>query len=220
MTNATTRANATGLPSRRRILATLAGVGTALALPVAVQAAIPADSPDAALIALAGRVETLVAREQAAGVRYCDANHAADQMIRHRPKAPREEDFPSLVTMEEALDGTKIVRVPPKNAYAARDAAKAEYAAAVDAWEAEREAVEAKHGEPAAGRLWNRTQQRLFRAAQDLEAMTSTTHEGVVAKAKASVAVLATAYDTDPEEWMVELMASTLRDVVAIGGVA
>jgi hypothetical protein len=67
MPNAIVPAAATGLPSRRTALASLAGLGAALSLAKAAQAAPAADHPDARLLALGAKLDRI--EEQAAPLR-------------------------------------------------------------------------------------------------------------------------------------------------------
>lgn len=219
MPNAVTRANAPALPTRRAALATLAGAGTALALPKGAKAADLTTSSDAALIAQVAKVEALAKRERLAIDRRCALEGVAEGLHPKRPVKRSVVDGPDI-RVEKTLDGGTIIYAPPPSTYSDANVAAAEHATAVKAHEAECEAIDQRCGLHAANRLYDRIERRLSEAGATLAAMTPTTREGVAAKARGCLAALVAYEDAWWPEWMDDLMRSTLRDVVAIGGVA
>lgn len=220
MTNRISAA-ATALPAvttRRAALASLAGVGAALSFPKVAKAATGSDHPDAVLIAHAAMVEQMAARAYAAITRTCDLDSELDRLkpLDSRPDSP-EPLQTSEISVEKLPDGLMIVRSTPISINPAAARAVREQQEALDAWEAERDAISERLGVEAAGELHGDLYAALEDVVRDLTPMVPTSMAGVVAKARAAVA-LDPDGDNSFNDWEDELRSSVLRDVMMIGG--
>ena len=208
-----------GVPSRRAVLATLLGLGVVGNLPAVSNAAANATpGGDAGLIALAAETEILAARFWAAVAMLVVTDTKLDELDL-RSSAAFVRRGADLDAIEErhnespfAQSGPRFVDVSPE---ASRDNGQAGSAAR----EAAHPAAALLSRRRAALRSYDRTSRRVAAAALALAGSEACSGESVAAKARACALVFAAYGNCDPP-WLSDLVQSTLRDVVAIDGLA
>ena len=218
MSNTSVPAAATGLPAvttRRRALASLAGLGAALSLPKVAKAAAGLEASDVVLIAHAAMVEDMASRYHIALTRWVDLTTKLEAAQPARPDKPAfEARFEGYYGADGELTG---ITMKPQTASDA--AAREGYKVAYEAWQqacadhAESMGVNATEG------LVDDLQGALADVVDDLTSMAATTPAGLAAKARAALA-LDPHHDLSMDDVEQALFVSLAQDVVSIGGAA
>jgi hypothetical protein len=204
-------------PTRRTLLQGLAALPVAAMPAFACAAAI---SPDAALIALAGRVAKLVRLDDAAAARSCDATSRYEAVEPDRVPDNCQAEINAAWRAEmdacppEADD--EIVQAHARRAGQAAKAIKERHAALVAAYEEACQRLLQETGLDRAEKVSSWLCDRLKAAAAELTAAEARTMPGLVAKASASAAIIKTWGSRD--EWITDLAESVVHDLLRVGG--
>ncbi len=210
-------APATAAPSRRAVLAALVGAGTIESSPRQVGIVGQVARGDMDLMALATRSAALATDIRTAVATLVAADTRFDQLAPPRPAPPVRDDARTVAaTLAADLPhaGQPILGTPP-SPRGVSGSVGLEHQAQVAAWDAQCVTIERRCGRRAALRKYDRSNRHLASAAAALAGVEATSREAAVAKARACVVLLDPHHSRDTPEWLVDLLRSTVRDVVA-----
>lgn len=197
--------------ARRAALRLFAGAPALAVLPAMASSALPASSspvhPDAALFAMQSTIEA-ADRELDAAFDAC--NPAEDAYFDKQPDRPEEPSGP-VFSAEEQLALDEFAAKVRARGKRGRPPEWVAYDHAVEAYEQEKERLQAECGVTAAHEMRDAAQETVSQLQADLVDTPATTLAGLIFKAR-----YAATHNSD--EWDIEVMASIVEDLLAMAG--